>query len=57
MKVTRMFRFLKETKNTVRYEEQLLEGEGLVVGNLYIQKAALPDGDPPKEVTITVEIA
>ena len=31
----------KETKNTVRYQEDKVEGENIVIGPLYIQKSFL----------------
>ena len=45
-----IFKFEKETKNTVRYQEQ---GESVVIGPLYIQKSALGESHP-QEITITV---
>ena len=47
------FKFNKETKNTVRFQEQVSDGEQAVIGPLYIQKHAL-GSEPPKTVTVTV---
>ncbi len=47
------FTFNKETKNTVRFQEQVSDGEQAVIGPLYIQKHAL-GSEPPKTVTVTV---
>tara|TARA_Y100000310_G_scaffold85741_1_gene82552 strand:+ start:205 stop:381 length:177 start_codon:yes stop_codon:yes gene_type:complete len=46
------FKKEKETKNTVRYQEQ---GESTVIGPLYIQKSALGAGIPP-EITVTIGV-
>jgi hypothetical protein len=43
----------KETKNTIRYQEKVKNGEQPVIGPLYIQKHAL-GSDAPKTVTVTV---
>jgi hypothetical protein len=43
----------KETKNTVRFQEVVIDGEQPVIGPLYIQKHAL-GSEPPKTVTVTV---
>ena len=43
----------KETKNTVRFQEQVADGEQAGIGPLYIQKHAL-GSEPPKTVTVTV---
>jgi len=43
----------KETKNTVRFQEQVVDGEQAVIGPLYIQKHALGN-EPPKTLTVTV---
>ena len=46
------FKKEKETKNTVRYQEQ---GESIVIGPLYIQKSALGAGVPP-EIVVTIGV-
>jgi hypothetical protein len=47
------FKQEKETKNTVRYQEQ---GDGdIVIGPLYVQKSALGD-NPPEELSITINV-
>ena len=43
----------KETKNTVRYQEQPEDGAETVIGPLYVQKSALGE-DPPKVLSVTV---
>jgi hypothetical protein len=50
---TLTFEMEKETKNTVRFQEQVSDGEQAVIGPLYIQKHAL-GSEPPKTVTVTV---
>ena len=47
------FKQEKETKNTVRYQEQS-DGD-VVIGPLYVQKSALGD-NPPEELSITIEV-
>ena len=47
-----IFKFEKETKNTVRYQEQ---SESVVIGPLYIQKSALGESHP-QEITVTVGV-
>ena len=47
------FKQEKETKNTVRYQEQ---GEEVVIGPLYVQKSALGE-NPPAELSVSIEIA
>lgn len=47
------FKQEKETKNTVRYQEQN-DGD-VVIGPLYVQKSALGD-NPPEELSITIEV-
>jgi len=43
------FKFEKETKNTVRYQEQ----GSTVINTLYIQKEAI-GGTHPNEITVTI---
>ena len=45
----------KETQNTVRYKEQVEDGEAKVIGPLYVQKSALGE-DPPKVLSVKVGI-
>ena len=48
------FTLEKETKNTVRFSEDVRKGKPAVVGTLYIQKSAM--GTPfPNTVTVTME--
>ena len=47
------FKQEKETKNTVRYQEQ---GEDVVIGPLYVQKSALGE-NPPAELSVAIELA
>ena len=52
---TLTFAMERETKNTVRYQEQT-GGEPPVVGTLYVQRWAL--GTPiPQRLTVTIEAA
>ncbi len=48
-----MFKFDKETKNTVRYAEES-EGRRPVVGTVYVDKYELPK-PLPKRIRVTVE--
>ena len=45
----------KETQNTVRYQEQIEDGEAKVIGPLYVQKSALGE-NPPQVLSVTVGI-
>jgi len=52
---SRTIRFVteKETKNTVRYQEQPEDGQPAVIGTLYVQRWAL--GNPlPAELKVTI---
>ena len=51
MNVELTFAKEKETKNTIRYQEQT-DGD-VVIGPLYVQKAALGD-NPPSTISITI---
>ena len=42
----------RETKNTVRYQEQT-DGKPPAIGTLYVQKWALGQ-DPPQKITVTI---
>tara|TARA_R110002051_G_C8437143_1_gene454425 strand:+ start:308 stop:475 length:168 start_codon:yes stop_codon:yes gene_type:complete len=44
----------KETKNTVRFQEVVKDGEKAVIGPLYIQKHAM-GSESPKTVTLTIQ--
>lgn len=46
----------KETKNTVRYQEEPEEGSPPKIGTLYIQKWTLGT-TPPQRIRVTVEDA
>lgn len=50
---TLTFRFDRETKNTVRYNESVAQGAAEVVGTLYVHKTALPE---PYPTTLTATI-
>ena len=46
----------RETKNTVRFQEEATSGKPPVVGTLYVQRWAL--GEPlPQRLTVTIEAA
>jgi len=52
---TLTFAMEKETKNTIRYQEET-DGKPPVVGTLYVQRWAL--GSPvPRKLTVTVQAA
>ena len=53
MKLERVFEMEKETKNTIRYQEQSAEGQPPVIGTIYIQKWAMKG--IPKTVKVTLE--
>ena len=46
----------KETKNTVRYQENPTRGEPSIIGTLYLQKWAIMGEDErfPRELNITI---
>ena len=47
------FTYEKETKNTIRYQEELGDAD-IAIGSLYLQKEAL--GKPvPKKLKVTIE--
>jgi hypothetical protein len=50
---TLTFAFERETKRTVRYQEQPEGSKPPVVGILYVQKAVLGT-EPPKTLTVTI---
>ena len=57
-KLVLKFTYEKETKNTIRYKEELGDeahsGRDIAVGSLYIQKEAL--GEPtPQTLKVTIE--
>ena len=51
---TLTFTIEKETKNTIRYQEQTVAGKPPVIGTLYLQKWAVGE-DPPQKITVTIE--
>lgn len=52
------FSYEKETKNTIRYQEELGDvahsSRDIAVGTLYVQKEALGD-PPPQRLRVTIE--
>ena len=52
------FTYEKETKNTIRYREELgeiaLSSRDIAVGSLYVQREALGD-PPPRRLRVTIE--
>ena len=52
------FTYEKETKNCIRYQEELSDeahsSRDIAVGSLYIQKEALGD-PPPQRLKVTIE--
>ena len=53
---TVIFKFERETKNTVRFEEVLTPGTPPVMGTVYIQKWLL-DQPLPQSIKVTLEDA
>jgi len=47
------FKKLKETKNTVRFEEEPEDGQPPVIGTLYIQKWFVKDRD---QVRVSIDL-
>lgn len=50
------FRFERETKNTVRFEE-IENDEAPVIGSLYLQKHAHKRIGSPQKITVRIEAA
>ena len=50
------FTLERETKNTVRYQEQTDDASPAVIGTVYIQKSTL-GSNPPKAITVTISNA
>lgn len=48
------FNYLKDTKNTYRYQEEVEEDHSPTIGQMYVSKAVFPDGAPAR-IRITVE--
>ena len=48
------FKKLKETKNTVRFEEEPEDGQPPVIGTLYIQKWFVRDRD---QVRVSIDLS
>lgn len=53
MQKTARFALEKETKGTFRFKEQPESGQPPVVGTLYVQKWAVPEGAQDVEVVMT----
>ena len=51
-KTTVVFRRLRDTKNTVRFEEEQSSGNPVIIGTLYLQKWFVGDAE---QITITIE--
>lgn len=57
--MTVSFNLAKETKGALRYEEDGFDADNMdatAIGTLYMRKAAFPDGDYPKAITITITV-
>jgi hypothetical protein len=57
MTLTIKFKFEKETKGAVRYQEVGDNGEPAFspsVGSLYVRKSALPGGKIPQDLHVTI---
>jgi hypothetical protein len=50
--ITRSFTAEKETKNAIRFQEDEVEGQAPAIGQLYVQKHAVPKGCTKLTVTI-----
>lgn len=53
--ITLKFTMDRETKNTVRFEEDG-EADEQVMGKVYVKKTALAEMDPPNPKNLTVKI-
>ena len=53
MQKVHKFKKLKETKNTVRFEEEPEDGQPPVIGTLYIQKWFVKDRD---QVRVSIDL-
>jgi len=53
-KVELKFSYKKETKNTIRYQEEAHSSKDIAVGSLYIQKECLGD-PPPRRLRVVIE--
>lgn len=52
--ITLTFEFERETKNTNRYNEKVVGDAKPIIGSLYINRSALPEGDVgPRTVTLS----
>ena len=51
------FKRERETKNTVRFQEEQREGATPSIGALYLQKPAAQDLGDPEQLTVTVAAA
>lgn len=51
-----LFEYEKATKNTCKYAEKPDPGQPPRIGSLYIQKWALGNESPPRQLTVTVEV-
>lgn len=49
------FTFERETKNTYRFAEDIVDDRAPVIGTLYIQKAAF-EFIQPQNIVVTVEV-
>jgi hypothetical protein len=47
----------RETKNTVRFEEERREGAAAAIGTLYVQKQALLELGSPTRLNVAIEAA
>lgn len=48
----------RETKNTIRFTEEVDEGSEPVIGTLYVQKVAVRDGlENPERLSVRIEKA
>jgi hypothetical protein len=56
MAATKSFTFTREreTKNTMRYQEDVAPGDQPAIGTLYIQKHALKDLGAAEQITVTI---
>ena len=52
-----VFEFEKATKTTFKYNEKPETGQPPRIGSLYIQKWVVGAENPPRELTVSVQVA
>jgi hypothetical protein len=54
-KTTVKFKEVRQTKNTVRFDEVVADGDPTAIGSLYVQKFTLKELGNPETLTVTLE--